>query len=319
MKIRICEGIKFDLRSKIKVYIIFLDNLVMESLDDKTLGIILSAQKNEITEYSIYRRLSEATKDKHNKEVLKQISDDERDHYDFWRKYTARDVKPRRFKVWWYCFVARVFGLTFGLRLMERGEKDAQVIYEKVSEQVPSAEKIVYDEDQHEKQLLNMLDEERLKYVSSMVLGLNDALVELTGALAGFTFALQDSRLIGVTGLITGIAASLSMSASEYLSTKSEQSEKNPAKAALYTGFAYVLTVILLIYPYLIFTDVYFCLGLAVFSSILIILLFSFYISVAQEVGFKDRFLEMIFISLGVAGLSFVIGYLVKIVLKVEI
>ena len=202
---------------------------------------------------------------------------------------------------------------------MERGEKDAQVIYEMVSEQIPSSEEIVYDEDKHEKQLLDMIDEERLRYVGSMVLGLNDALVELTGALAGFTFALQDTRLIGVTGLITGIAASFSMSASEYLSIKSEESEKSPGKATLYTGIAYVLTVLLLIFPYLIFTNVYFCLGLAILSSIIVILVFTFYISVAKEVMFKDRFLEMALISLGIACLSFVIGYLVKIVFNVEV
>ena len=35
-----------------------------------------------------------------------------------------------------------------------------------------------------------MINDERLQYISSMVLGINDALVELTGAPAGFTFAL---------------------------------------------------------------------------------------------------------------------------------
>jgi VIT1/CCC1 family predicted Fe2+/Mn2+ transporter len=34
---------------------------------------------------------------------------------------------------------------------------------------------------------------------------------------------------------------------------------------------------------------------------------------------FKDRFLEMALISLGIACLSFVIGYLVKIVFNVEV
>jgi VIT1/CCC1 family predicted Fe2+/Mn2+ transporter len=166
---------------------------------------------------------------------------------------------------------------------------------------------------------VNMIDEERLKYISSIVLGLNDALVELTGALAGFTLALQNTNLIGVTGLITGIAASLSMGASEYLSTKSEESEKIPAKAAVYTGVAYVLTVFLLIFPYLILTNVYLCLGLALIDAIVIILIFTFYVSVAKEIEFKKRFLEMALISLGIAALSFVIGYLVNTIFNVAI
>jgi VIT1/CCC1 family predicted Fe2+/Mn2+ transporter len=291
----------------------------MEELDKKTRDIILTSQKNEITEHIIYSKLSQAVKDKQNKEILKQISDDEKRHYHFWKKYTNKDVKPDKLKIWWYYLISRIFGITFGIKLMERGEEDAQVIYEKISEQVPSAEQIVYDEDMHEQKLVNMIDEDRLKYISSIVLGLNDALVELTGALAGFTLALQNTNLIGVTGLITGIAASLSMGASEYLSTKSEESEKSPAKAALYTGVAYVLTVLLLIFPYLILTNVYLCLGLALMDAIVIILIFTFYVSVAKEIEFKKRFLEMALISLGIAGLSFVIGYLVNTIFNVAL
>lgn len=291
----------------------------MEELDKKTRDIILTSQKNEITEHIIYSKLSQAVKDKQNKEILKQISDDEKRHYHFWKKYTNKDVKPDKLKIWWYYLISRIFGITFGIKLMECGEEDAQVIYEKISEQVPSAEQIVYDEGIHEQKLVNMIDEERLKYISSIVLGLNDALVELTGALAGFTLALQNTNLIGVTGLITGIAASLSMGASEYLSTKSEESEKSPAKAAVYTSVAYVLTVILLIFPYLILTNVYLCLGLALMDAIVIILIFTFYVSVAKEIEFKKRFLEMALISLGIAGLSFVIGYLVNTIFNVAI
>lgn len=291
----------------------------MEELDKKTRDIILTSQKNEITEHIIYSKLSQAVKDKQNKEILKQISDDEKEHYNFWKKYTNKDVKPDRLKIWWYYLISRIFGITFGIKLMERGEKGAQAIYERISAQVPSAEQIVYDEDIHEQKLVNMIDEERLKYISSIVLGLNDALVELTGALAGFTLALQNTNLIGVTGLITGIAASLSMGASEYLSTKSEETEKSPAKAALYTSVAYVLTVFLLIFPYLILTNVYLCLGLALIDAIVIILIFTFYVSVAKEIEFKKRFLEMALISLGIAGLSFVIGYLVNTIFNVAI
>jgi VIT1/CCC1 family predicted Fe2+/Mn2+ transporter len=291
----------------------------MEELDKKTRDIILTSQKNEITEHNIYSKLSQTVKDKQNKEILKQISDDEKRHYHFWKKYTNKDVKPDKLKIWWYYLISRIFGITFGIKLMERGEEDAQTIYEKISEQVPSAKQIVYDEDMHEQKLVNMIDEERLKYISSIVLGLNDALVELTGALAGFTLALQNTNLIGVTGLITGIAASLSMGASEYLSTKSEESEKSPAKAAVYTGVAYVLTVFLLIFPYLILTNVYLCLGLALIDAIVIILIFTFYVSVAKEIEFKKRFLEMALISLGIAALSFVIGYLVNTIFNVAI
>ncbi|MFH1404330.1 MAG: VIT1/CCC1 transporter family protein [Candidatus Altiarchaeota archaeon] len=288
-------------------------------VDEDVLRGILTAQRNELTEYIIYDRLSRVVRDGHNSGVLKRISGDERRHHDFWRKHTGRDVKPDMLKVWWYYMISRVFGITFGIKLMEKGEERAQVAYNRIAESIPEARKILEDEDSHEKELIGMIDEERLKYVGSMVLGLSDALVELTGALAGFTLALQNTRLIAVTGLIVGVAASLSMAASEYLSTKSEGGGKNPVKASVYTGSAYVLTVMLLVAPYLIFNDIYVSLCVTLFNVVMIITIFTFYISVAKDLSFRARFVEMVVISLGVAAFSFALGYVVRITLGVDI
>lgn len=288
-------------------------------LGEETRKLILNSQKNEITEHIIYEKLSKSTKNPQNKRILKQIASDELKHYNFWKKYTNEDVKPNKLKVWIYYIIAKIFGLTFGTKLMENGEEQAQVTYEKISSYVPSAKSIVEDEDKHERQLIELIDEERLRYVGSIVLGLNDALVELTGALAGLTFTLHNTRVIAMAGLITGIAASLSMAASEYLSTKSEEGEGNPLKASLYTGSAYVITVMFLIFPYLLFTNLYLCLGITVLNAIAVIFIFTFYVSIAKDIPFKDRFLEMALISLGIAALTFCIGYIIGIVLNVEL
>jgi VIT1/CCC1 family predicted Fe2+/Mn2+ transporter len=288
-------------------------------LDKSVEKVILDAQRNEITEHLIYERLSRSVKDPHNKEVLKRISDEELRHYNFWKKYTHRDVKPNMWKVWKYFLISKTFGITFGIKLMENGEEEAQTTYERISELIPEAKNIVRDEDEHERQLMDLIDEERLKYVGSMILGLNDALVEFTGALAGYTFALPNTRIVAMTGLITGVAASLSMAASEYLSTKSEGDARSPLKAASYTGIAYIITVLFLIAPYMILTDAYVCLGLEIMDAIIVIFLFTFYISVARDLPFKKRFLEMAAISLGIAGLTFTIGVFIRIFLNVEV
>jgi len=290
-----------------------------EMLDEETKKTILTAQRNEITEHFIYEKLSRSTKDPHNRNILKRISSDELKHYSFWIKYTHEDVKSNELKIWKYLLISRIFGITFGIKLMEKGEKQAQLTYEKISKFVPGAKSVVKDEDEHEKQLIDLIDEERLRYVGSMVLGLNDALVELTGALAGLTLVLQNTRLIAMTGLITGIAASLSMATSEYLSTKSEGGAKNPFKASVYTGFAYVMTVLFLIFPYLIFTNFYFCLGFTILNATIVIFIFTFYISVAKDISFRNRFFEMALISLGIAALTFGIGFLIRIFLNVEV
>ena len=280
---------------------------------------LLAYQKYEITEHHIYRMLAKAVKSPENSQVLEKIADDELRHYRDWRTYTQQDVKPDKLKIWQYYGISRVFGFTFGVKLMERGEEDAQDSYEQLRGTIPEADAILRDENEHEAALLELLDEERLRYMGSIVLGLNDALVELTGALAGLTLALQNTRLIALTGLITGIAAALSMAASEYLSTKSEETEKHPVRASAYTGVAYVGTVFVLILPYLVLENFYVCLGCTLAAAVLIIGLFNYYISVAKDVPFKRRFLEMTGLSLGVAALSFLIGFLIRSFLGVEI
>lgn len=290
-----------------------------KALSEEIERLILTSQKNEITEHLIYEKLAKSTKDSRNRKILQRISDEELKHYNFWKQYTHKDIKPDKLKVWTYFLTAKILGITFGIKLMEKGEEKAQTTYEKISEFVPSAKSIVQDEDEHEKELVDLIDEERLRYIGSMVLGLNDALVELTGALAGLTFALQNTRLTAMAGLITGIAASLSMATSEYLSTKSEADSKSPFKAAVYTGAAYVITVLFLIFPYFVFTDPLLCLGFTLSNAVIVIFIFTFYISIAKEISFRNRFSEMVLISLGIAALTFAIGFVIRVFLNVEL
>jgi len=211
-------------------------------------------------------------------------------------------------------------GLNFGLKLMENCEDNAQDAYDgRLKEVSPKLDEILRDERRHENELISLIDEERLKYVSSMVLGLNDALVELSGALVGFTLALQKTKLVAIVGLITGIAASLSMAASEYLSTKQEDTDKNPFKASIYTGFAYVGTVILLVLPYFLLKNIFLCLAFVILNVLILIFIFTFYISVAKELDFKKRFLEMAGISLGVAIINFSIGLIIRNVFGIDV
>jgi len=293
-------------------------------LDAKTHKAVLASQRNEITEHIIYGRLAKRQKNPHNRKLLEGISRDELSHYNFWKKHTGQDVKPSNFKVFKYYWISRIFGITFGLKLMENGEEMAQGVYDKIAKAIPEAKKVAEDENRHESELVSMINEEKLKYVGSIVLGLNDALVEFTGALAGFTFALQNTRLIALTGFIMGIAAALSMAASEYLSTKTEQAgsgagEKNPLRASLYTGAVYMFTVFLLITPFVVLESMYLSLGITLASAVAVIFLFTFYTSVAQSLPFRRRFLEMAAISLGVASISFLIGFLVRVFLGIEI
>ncbi|MDO5570004.1 MAG: VIT1/CCC1 transporter family protein [Bacteroidales bacterium] len=287
-------------------------------INEKIEKEFLSFQKNEITESEVYRRLANVEKIDSNKKILVQIAKDEMSHYELFKTYTNKDVKADMIKVWFNYIIARLFGLTFAVKQMENNEINGKNNYESYNA-FPEIKKIAEDEEAHEQMLINMINEERLAYMGSVVLGLNDALVEFTGALAGFTLALNDSKLIALTGSITGIAAALSMASSEYLSTKSDDNKtKYPVKAAVYTGIAYLITVTCLVAPFIIFSNVLFALALMLVMALIIIAIFNYYYAVAKSESFKSRFLEMGVLSFSVAGVSFLIGYLLKLFTGIE-
>ena len=280
---------------------------------------LLKFQRLEITEHHIYQRLSKIVKPESNSKILEKIAQDELRHSQNWKKYTGEEVKPDTFAIWKYTLISRLFGFTFGIKLMERGEEKAQVNYGELRQVVPNIDDWIRDENAHEQSLIEMLDEDLLQYAGSVVLGLSDALVELTGALAGLTLAFQNTNIVALSGLITGIAAAMSMASSEYLSTRSEKTAKQPVRAAVYTGITYILTVTILILPYLLFQNYYLDLALALISAVLIIAIFNYYISVAKDEPFRKRFFEMAGLCLGVAAFSFIIGYLIRQLLGINI
>lgn len=273
---------------------------------------LIEMQKGEATEHLIYVELSKRAKDEKNRIILERIARDELKHYGILKKITKIDVEADRFAVWKYTLISTIFGLAFGLKLMENGEKNAQDAYKEMEKNYPELKITIKDEEKHEMDLINLIKDERLDYASAVVLGLNDAIVEFTGTIAGLTFALADTKIIGITGLILGISASLSMGASSFLSSR-EAEDKDPLKAFAYTGVAYMLTVSLMIMPYLLTNNPYHALIALLALTGIVIAAYSFYISIAKDQKFWPKFLEMVGISFGVALVSFAIGSLLKV------
>ena len=288
----------------------------MKKLNDAEIVELKKVQQDELVGAEVYGRLAKLVKDPHIAKILKKIAEDEKHHANIFKKYTSTALKVNKLRVLFYLLVTRIFGLTFGVKLQERGEEAEQKKYTQMSNTIPEMKEIIEAEEKHEAELIHLINAEKLSYMSSVVLGLNDALVELTGALAGFTLSIQNSKIIALMGLITGISASLSLAASEYLSIKSEadpeEAQQRAVKSALHTGIAYIITVIALITPYFLIVNYVASLIVTIVIAITIIFIFNFYISVANDYNFKRRFIEMAAISIGVATLSFIIGYLVK-------
>ncbi|UQZ90932.1 rubrerythrin family protein [Deltaproteobacteria bacterium Smac51] len=292
----------------------------MKEISESTRALLLQYQRTEETDHLIYSRMAAREKNETNRKILSRIAANEKEHSALFQRYTGRKIGPGRFKAFGLFIMSVLFGYTFIIKLMERGEYAANSSYHALINEIPEMERIIADEQRHEDELAEMLDEERLKYVGAMVLGLNDALVELSGTIAGLTLALGNTRIVAMAGIITGVSATLSMAASNYLAERAD-GKSDALKSSLYTGIAYMVTVVCLVAPYLLFPqDMYIsALVTMLIIVVLIIFVFNYYVAVAKSLPFGSRFREMAFISLGVMAISFVIGLLAKQILGIDI
>lgn len=290
------------------------------TIEPHTLQKLLRMQQDELTGSLLYERIARRQKDENNRRAFLEIARAERGHYELWKGYTGRDLPPRRGKMLLFLAMSRILGITFTLKFFERGEEAGVRDLEALEREFPETRAIIQEEEAHEERLMAMVDEERLHYVGAIVLGLNDALVELTGTIAGLTFALASCRLVALSGIITGVSATLSMAASNYLAQRAE-GNPNALKSSAYTGIAYILTVALIVLPYLLLPNSWYVAAFAIMIAtvVLVILFFNYYISIAQGLPFWKRFGEMVLISLGVAALSFGIGLAAKALLGIDV
>ncbi len=281
---------------------------------------ILKFQRDELTSSILYTYIAGRQRNEENRNALLEIAEAELRHCATWKRYTGREVMPDRVKILFFKILHVLLGDTFTIKFFEQAEDYGARELREIEEEIPEARAIIEDEDEHEKHLMAMVDEERLHYIGSMVLGLNDALVELTGTIAGLTFALMNTRLVALSGIITGVSATLSMAASNYLAERADGNAK-ALKSSFYTGMAYLVTVALMVLPYLLLPNTLYLAAFGVMLTVvvLIIAVFNYYVSVVQSIPFWPRFAEMGTISLSVAAISFVIGLLAKRLLGIEI
>jgi len=285
-----------------------------KSMNNDTVKKILTYQKNEITEHILYGALAKRAKGK-NAAILQKISEDELKHYKFFKKITGKDTRPDWIKIYFYRFVSRIFGFTFTIKMMSNGEEQAEHNYEEVEDKVPGIQKIIREEVKHEESLMGQLEEGVLNHMSSMVLAINNSIQEITGIVVGLTFAIADTLMIGKTALISGIAATLAMVASEYLSQKADSEDgSSPVQAAVYTGIIYLAVVAFLVSPFFIFTHHYTALAAAIAAVVVIVSVFTFFMSVVKGLNYTKALAEVSIITAGVVTLSFFIGMAMKMI-----
>lgn len=274
---------------------------------------ILNFQRREITEHVIYKKMADSTKNERDKRLLNIISRDEMNHYNFWKNISHRDIKPNIIEIYFLLFVTKILGYVFIMRLFINREREAQERYGRIIKVFPNLNNILKDEKKHERHLTSILNKYHLKYLDSVFIGLDDAVIELFGLLIGLIIVLNDKFIIILVGIITTISTSVRAGASQYLETEIEvRGHKNPIIAFFYTFLGFFIAATVLIFPFIIFSNIYLSAAIMLFNSFILILFFSYYFSVLKNLSFRKKFKDIIIISYGVALLTFIISLFIK-------
>ncbi|ABM81009.1 universally conserved protein [Hyperthermus butylicus DSM 5456] len=278
--------------------------------------------RDELYSSMIYRALAEIEKDPHRRKLLEKIAEQEYEHYLFWRKLLGRDCSVGRPRVGLMAAGYRLLGPAFTLRLLERGERETIRKYREMLLHLPGAERakleeIIRDEKEHERRLLEELEDARIKYLGYVALGLADAIVEITGVHTGFLGATSNTIVAGVAGLVVGFSAAMSMAGAAYIQAKHSK-EENPPVSAIVTGISYILSVVLLALPYFLTKSMLLSFTASILVGITLTGAFTYYSTVIQEKPFTRELAESTALLLGTAAASYAFGELLGTILGIK-
>jgi VIT1/CCC1 family predicted Fe2+/Mn2+ transporter len=273
---------------------------------------------DELNEYAIYKKFSELRLGKPEfKDTLARLAQMELKHYQFWVKFCPdRKVTVNKIKLYLMVFVRTFLGVTFAFKYLERTETDVIRKYKEAAHLVPPEDQsmlqeIIADEEEHEKEFADQFDEPHIKYISFIVLGLADALVEIAGIHAGSLGIYDSTELAGLAGVIAGAAASIAMASAAYAQAKTGF-KGSAGLSAVYTGMSYFLTAVALATPYFLTKVMLTALFSSLVAGVCLIAFISFYGSIIQGTGFRKDFAEVTSIMLGATVALYLVGTLIR-------
>jgi VIT1/CCC1 family predicted Fe2+/Mn2+ transporter len=280
----------------------------------------LDRARNELTEYLIYRKLARREKNPANRALLEKLSTQEKSHYEFWKSLleeSGRDtaapvIQPRKLGLYGIPLLRTIFGVTFTTKFLETHEKKAIATYEMMLPKIAHPhrtrlQEIIADEKVHEESLIGGLREKRVAYIGFIALGLADAIVEITGVHAGFLGVTGSTLIAGVSGIIVGFAAAISMASASYIQAK-QDTEKSAIISAFATGLSYLGSVILLALPYFLIRTMTIAFIASTSIGLILLAMFTFYGAVIFDRKFSREFAESASLMLGTALATFLLG-----------
>ncbi|HXW94819.1 MAG TPA: VIT1/CCC1 family protein [Nitrososphaerales archaeon] len=290
----------------------------MSSGDATLKSVARVRMSDEFSDYTLYDRLSKTvSSDSPFREVLQNLSTTEHRHFEFWRKYVpGEEPKLAKLKLYWVLFLRKFLGLTFATRYLDRHESNVVQEYKGLERLIPEPDRPAYDEmvadeKEHEKAFALKVESSAVRYIAFVVLGLADALVEISGIHAGWLGLFEKTEIAGLAGVVAGGAASLAMASAAFAQAK--QGFSGSARlSAVYTGVSYFITAIILATPYFLTSSMILALGTSLTLAVAILVITTWYSTVIQQKAFSRDFVEILAILFGTTTLVFLLGAFVS-------
>ena len=295
-------------------------------VDQKLAEVALGEAREEATDYTTYKRLAGSEKDKANKEMFEKLTGMEQTHYQLWMRYLppgTKEIGPKGRTVALTLLLRRVFGASFAIKFLERRERSTASKYESLKPLVPPEDQgafqsMIEDEKGHETAFADMVAGSYVKYISFIVLGLADALVEIAGIHAGSLGIYESTKLTGLAGIVAGAAASLAMSSAAYAQAK-QGFEGSPGLAAGYTGGSYFVAAVFLALPYFLTRTMLVAITVSVVVGLCIIAFVTWYNSIIVGSRFLREFSELAGVMLGATVALFIFGSIIRSIFGISI
>jgi VIT1/CCC1 family predicted Fe2+/Mn2+ transporter len=181
---------------------------------------------------------------------------------------------------------------------------------------IPSADKarfeaMMEEEEHRESFLMGEVQEGRVNYMSFIVLGLADAVVEISGIHADSLGIYNKTELAGLAGVVSGLAASIAMASAAYAQAK-QGFEGSAKRSAIYTGVSYMFTAIFLALPYFLTGSMVTALGVSLTVGVVLIAMMTYYDTVISARKFKRQFAEIAGIILAASFALYIAGTLIR-------
>ena len=134
-------------------------------------------------DFVIYSRLAASEKNPEFRAALESLIDQEKEDFAFWQKLSQhKEFSVPAWQVWYFFAIRKIFGLTFTARLLEGREKKMIVAYShylmhSAPELKQEIHRIIQHEQFHEQQLIAQIKEDKIEFLSNVILGLNDGLM----------------------------------------------------------------------------------------------------------------------------------------------